>query len=115
MTTVRQKRSLNTMDLLKLCTLKLPKESRNTIEEIIKVDRKILIYSKELSMATENTVDILQKIEDLRAENNKNWMDLMRLAIREAPEEAKVILSRVHEFDDQITEMFNDLVDSLER
>ena len=32
---------------------------------------------------------IINKIEIIRSKNNKNWMDLLRLAFKYAPKEAK--------------------------
>ena len=34
-------------------------------------------------------METIDKIEKIRAENNKNWMNLLRLALKYAPEESK--------------------------
>ena len=36
-------------------------------------------------------LNIVKKIELARSKNNKNWMDLLRLAIEKAPKQAKII------------------------
>jgi len=37
----------------------------------------------------------VKQIEVARARNNKNWMDLLRLALRSAPVEAKALLVKI--------------------
>ena len=36
-----------------------------------------------------NSLDIINKIEKIRAKNNKQWMNLLKLAIKYAPVQAK--------------------------
>ena len=40
-------------------------------------------------------LNIVKKIELARSKNNKNWMDLLRLAIEKAPKQAKQILKEL--------------------
>ena len=40
-------------------------------------------------------LNIVKKIELARSKNNKNWMDLLRLAIKKAPKQAKIILKEL--------------------
>lgn len=55
---------------------------------------------------------IVDKIQEIRAKNNKNWMDLLRLALKHAPEEAKIILARINEYDQEISKLVRQLGDS---
>ena len=54
---------------------------------------------------------ILDKIEIIRAQNNKNWMDLMRLAFKYAPEEAKEIMKNISECDQEVTKLTGKLAE----
>ena len=36
-----------------------------------------------------NSNKIINKIQEIRSKNNVNWMDLLRLAFKNAPDEAK--------------------------
>ncbi len=36
--------------------------------------------------------DLVDKIQEIRTANNRNWMDLLRLALTCAPDEARAIL-----------------------
>jgi len=55
-------------------------------------------------------IEVIDKIEEIRGRNNKNWMDLLRLAIRVAPEEAKVIIGEIYKHDDEISRLVKQLL-----
>ena len=55
---------------------------------------------------------ILGMIQTIREENNVCWMDLLRLALRHAPEEARDLMKRVYEYDRQISELMKELCES---
>ena len=42
---------------------------------------------------------IIDEIERIRGKNNKNWMDLLRLAFRHAPKEAAEIVAEIYKDD----------------
>jgi hypothetical protein len=42
-----------------------------------------------------NKIKIFDKIEKVRAKNNKNWMDLLRLAYYHDPKNTALILNRI--------------------
>ena len=52
---------------------------------------------------------LIDEVEKIRAGNNVNWMDLLRLAFRVAPEEAKLLVRRINADDKRISEMFSKL------
>ena len=56
---------------------------------------------------TDHYLEIIDEIEKLRSRNNVNWMDILRLAIRNAPEEAIDLLKKVNSEDGKISELFN--------
>ncbi|RJX18984.1 MAG: hypothetical protein C4575_09415 [Desulforudis sp.] len=47
---------------------------------------------------------LIDDIQAIREQNNKHWMDLVRLAFREKPEEARAILKKIKDCDRQINE-----------
>ena len=61
-------------------------------------DKKIEYYLK-----------IIDEIEKLRTQNNVNWMDVLRLAFRYAPEEAKKLTKKINEEDNRISELVEKL------
>ena len=58
-------------------------------------------------MKNKNT--IIDKIEKIRSKNNKNWMNLMRIAFKYAPQEASKILKKINSADKQISKMIEKL------
>lgn len=48
-------------------------------------------------------MDDVDKITEIRRQNNDCWMDLLRLAIKHAPEETREILLKITKNDREIT------------
>ena len=48
---------------------------------------------------------IINKIEKTRTKNNKNWMDLLRLAFKENPREAIKVVRDVFKEDQKISKL----------
>ncbi len=47
--------------------------------------------------------EIINKIQFLRKKNNINWMDILRLAMKHAPNETKKILKNINNYDKKIS------------
>jgi len=56
------------------------------------------------------TEEIIKQIQEIRAKNNKSWMDILRLAFRVAPDEAGKIMKEITERDRQINKLTSKLV-----
>ena len=54
---------------------------------------------------------IIDEIEKIRASNNINWMDLLRLAITCSPDEAKKLIRKINDDDQRINTLFSKLTD----
>jgi rubrerythrin len=54
-------------------------------------------------------MDLIDQIEETRAQNNRCWMDLLRLAIEAEPEKAKQILEQIEQHDNQIRRLLKAL------
>ena len=48
---------------------------------------------------------IISNIQKVRGKNNKNWMDILRLAYKHSPEEAAKILSEIYKQDKKISSL----------
>jgi len=55
------------------------------------------------------TEEIIKQIQEIRAKNNKSWMDILRLAFRVAPDEAGKIMKEITERDRQINKLTSKL------
>jgi hypothetical protein len=54
-------------------------------------------------------MDLIDQIEEVRAANNRAWMDLLRLAMNLDPEETKRVLERIDQNDNQIRRLLKAL------
>jgi hypothetical protein len=52
----------------------------------------------------------INDIQKIRAKNNKLWMDLLRLALKAAPKEAKAVLKEINKNDKAISKALKSLV-----
>ena len=57
-----------------------------------------------------NLDQIINEISKIRKRNNKNWMDILRLAFKHAPREAGFIMKDITECDQSITELTKELI-----
>lgn len=46
---------------------------------------------------------IISKIENFRRNNNKNWMDILRLSMKHSPAETKKLLKKINIIDKKIS------------
>jgi len=53
--------------------------------------------------------DLLDQIQEIRARNNKNWMGILRLGFKHAPREARVLMRRITEADQEISKLSKQL------
>ena len=54
---------------------------------------------------TEDYLKIIDEIERVRTRNNVNWMDILRVAFRHAPDEARVIMGKINSEDKEIANL----------
>ena len=59
----------------------------------------------------ESYLKIISQIEKVRSRNNKNWMDLYRLAFAVAPEKSIILIKKILKEDSQVTELAKKLVE----
>ena len=52
---------------------------------------------------------IIDKIEAVRKKNNANWMDILRLAYKNSPNETASIMSRIYNDDSKISKLVKQL------
>lgn len=57
-------------------------------------------------------LEIIDEVESIRTKNNVNWMDILRLAFKHAPEDARVLMSRVNEYDGRISALLTELANN---
>ena len=48
-------------------------------------------------------LEIIDELERVRANNNINWMNILRLAFKNSPSEARKIISEINKKDNEIS------------
>jgi len=51
----------------------------------------------------------IDQIEKIRGKNNVNWMNILRLAFKHAPEDASKIMRRINSDDKKISDLLKNL------
>ena len=54
---------------------------------------------------------IIDQIELVRTRNNKNWMDILRLAFKHAPNDTAEVLSEIYKEDKALSELTQQLIE----
>ncbi len=54
-------------------------------------------------------LEIIDEIEKIRSKNNINWMNILRLAFKNSPEEARSIISKINIDDQRISSLLKKL------
>lgn len=66
-------------------------------------------WNTPVSQIKMSDLQIIDEIEKIRSKNNVNWMDILRLAFKYAPTEARKIMSKINNDDNKISELLNQL------
>tara|TARA_Y100000741_G_scaffold352956_1_gene325594 strand:- start:189 stop:392 length:204 start_codon:yes stop_codon:yes gene_type:complete len=56
-----------------------------------------------------NSVKIVNKIQKIRSNNNVNWMNLLKLALKLDPKKTSEILSKIYADDQKISKLVSKL------
>ncbi len=54
-------------------------------------------------------LNIINKIEKVRSKNNINWMDVLRLSLKHAPNETIKLMKQINQKDKKISNLFNSI------
>ena len=54
-------------------------------------------------------MEVIDKVEKVRMSNNVNWMDVLRLALKHAPEETKSLIKKINKSDNEISNLLGKL------
>ena len=57
-----------------------------------------------------NSLKLINQISKIRSKNNKNWMDILKLAFNKDPKNASKVLSRITNFDQRISKLTKNFI-----
>lgn len=63
-------------------------------------------------MDKKTDLEIIDEIEAIRAKNNVNWMDVVRMCFELAPDRARKLFSEIKECDRKIQRLSDDLANN---
>lgn len=73
------------------------------------VNKNCMIISKKKKSKIKKYLDIINKIEKVRSKNNVNWMDVLRVALKHAPDETIKLMKNINQKDKKISNLFNSI------
>ena len=92
---IRENQNLSTMAFLNLLTELNEEKAKEQLNKIQQLDSQVIELSDLLHMPTEKTnLQLLDDIEVIRTDNNKNWMDVVRLCFELDEERAQAIFTK---------------------
>ncbi len=56
---------------------------------------------------------VINQIEKVRKKNNKNWMDVLKIAFKHAPNESSNVLSQIYKQDKKLSSLAKKLTKKL--
>tara|TARA_B100000787_G_scaffold166448_1_gene151708 strand:+ start:880 stop:1083 length:204 start_codon:yes stop_codon:yes gene_type:complete len=64
---------------------------------------------KNQKLKIKKYLKIIDEIEKTRSKNNVNWMDILRLSIKNSPDETMKIMKKIDSKDSKISNLFKKL------
>ena len=58
-----------------------------------------------MSKKSEYYLDVIDQIEKVRSKNNKNWMNILRLAFKNSPKDSSKIMAEIYRQDNKISQL----------
>ena len=58
-----------------------------------------------MTKKNEYYIKIINRIEKIRSKNNKNWMDILRLAFKNSPKNTAKIMAEIYKEDNRISKL----------
>ena len=70
---------------------------------------KIKIMNKNQKKKVDKYLRIINKIEKVRSKNNINWINVLRVALKHAPDETIKLMKNINLKDKKISNLFNSI------
>ena len=107
---IRSSVNVSTMNFLKLLLKISPKKGKELLNKIQLGDQKVQKLSDLLHMKKGRTdLEILNEIEEIRAQNNTLWMDVVRMCFELDANRARSIFNKVKECDRKIQQLSKEI------
>jgi len=109
---IRNNQNFSTMSFIYLLDELDESRAKLQLSKIEKLDSKILELNNLLLMnKTKNKLEILDKITQIREQNNKHWMDVVKMCFELDEKRSIEIFSRIRECDTQVRNLYKEIAD----
>jgi hypothetical protein len=72
-------------------------------------DNAIIKIMKNNIIRVKKYLKIIDKIEKVRSKNNVNWMDVLRLSLKNAPDQTIKLIKSINRQDERISQLFRSI------
>lgn len=100
---IRNNNNFSTLAFIRLLTDLDPKSAKESWEKIQEKDTQVINLFREAVMKSDK--ELIDQIEKVREENNRNWMDVVRLCFDLDPEAARSIFTKISDCDIQVRDL----------
>lgn len=109
---IRNGTNVKTLAFMKLLSYLSISKAKEQLDKIQAFDSKVIELNELLHMPTERTnLEILDEIEKVREQNNRHWMDVVRLCFELDEKRAQKIFHDIKECDKKIRDLSKNIVD----
>lgn len=107
---IRNKQNFSTMSFINLLSELDESKAKLQLSKIGKLDSKILELNNLLLMnKTKNKLNILDQITEIREQNNKHWMDAVKMCFELDEKRAIEIFTKIRECDTQVRDLYKEI------
>ena len=107
---IRNNNNFSTLAFIRLLTDIKPKAAKEAWAKIQQKDTEVINLFRKAVMNKD--IELINKIEKVREENNRNWMDVVRLCFELDPERAREVFTKISDCDVQVRDLSKKISDN---
>jgi hypothetical protein len=97
---IRNNNNFSTLAFIRLLTDIKPEAAKEAWDKIQQKDTEVINLFRKAVMKPDR--ELIDQIEKVREENNRNWMDVVRLCFDLDPERAREIFTKISDCDIEV-------------
>jgi hypothetical protein len=107
---IRNNNNFSTLAFIRLLTEIKPEAAKKAWDKIQEKDTQVINLFREAVMKSDK--QLIDQIEKVREENNRNWMDVVRLCFELDSERAREIFTKISDCDIQVRDLSKKISDN---
>ena len=97
---IRNNNNFSTLAFIRLLTDIKPEAAKEAWDKIQQKDTEVINLFRKAVMKSDR--ELIDQLEKVREENNRNWMDVVRLCFDLDPERAREIFTKISDCDIEV-------------